>query len=155
MPDFTSISNSPFKDQIQEKIMQALKGSCLCGSITYKVLNQFNHFHLCHCTQCQKTTGSAHASNLFTSQDNFEWLTGGSLLKRYDMPGRAISQAFCTECGCGLPYLSKSGSGMMVIPAGSLDDQPNAGPEDNIFWSERASWYEDGLAADHYDQFSD
>ncbi|MFT5193821.1 MAG: hypothetical protein ACI9EW_001369 [Cellvibrionaceae bacterium] len=133
--------------------MNKLKGSCLCGRVTYQVTADFAHFHMCHCTQCQKATGSAHASNLFTKAENFTWLSGAELVKRYDMPGRAISQAFCTECGSGLPFPSKSGSGMMVIPAGTLDDQPEMSPQDNIFWNERANWYEDGLSAEHFDQF--
>jgi hypothetical protein len=69
----------------------------------------FDHFHLCHCTQFQKATGSAHASNLFTKTENFAWLNGVELVKRYDMPGRTISQAFCTEYNTIRPHQSLNG----------------------------------------------
>ena len=133
--------------------MKTVKGSCLCGKVTYEVENDFQKFHLCHCTQCQKTTGSAHASNLFIRANQFSWLTGQTELQRYDVPGRAISQAFCTTCGCGMPYQSKSGSGMMVIPAGSLDQIPEISPSSHIFWHERASWYDEALGANTSEDF--
>ncbi|MBW3696162.1 aldehyde-activating protein [Vibrio sp. T187] len=129
-----------------------IAGSCLCGQVTFESKNTFKYFHLCHCKQCQKTTGSAHASNLFTSPDYVVWLTGQELVKRFDVPGRAISKAFCTECGCGVPYLTASGK-LMVVPAGSLDGTPNLLPQDNIFCSEKASWYEHGIEAKQFDAF--
>ena len=133
--------------------MTRLQGSCLCGRIQYTVQDQFENFHFCHCTQCQKATGAPHAANLFIKPEKFTWTAGESFLKRYDVPERAISQAFCTECGSGLPYLSLSGSGLMVIPAGTLDDTPTRQPQRHIFWNERAAWYEGILACEKHATF--
>jgi len=132
--------------------MSKILGSCLCGKVSFESNNSFEQFHLCHCIQCQKTTGSAHASNLFTSPDNIKWISGLEFVKRFDVPGRAISKAFCTECGCGVPYLSGSGQAL-VIPAGCLDDKPDIDPQDNIFCSEKAEWYEKGHGAKQFDKF--
>ena len=133
--------------------MESLTGSCLCGRITYTVHDRFEHFHLCHCIQCQKATGSAHASNLFIKPEYFVWETGAELVKRFDVPNRAISQAFCPECGSGLPYLTLSGSNLMVIPAGTLDNAPTIRPKNHIFWGERPSWYDDVPSAETYQDF--
>ena len=132
--------------------MNLISGSCLCGSVKFECKNSFEQFHLCHCNQCQKTSGSAHVSNLFTEPDNIEWLCGIEKIKRYDVPGRTISTAFCIECGSPVPYLSASDESLLV-PAGSLDATPNIAPQDNIFWTERAEWYDEGLLAKHYDGF--
>jgi len=107
---------------------------------------------MCHCTQCQKATGSAHASNLFSIPQNLDWLEGESLVKRFDLPDRALSKAFCTECGSGVPYVSRA-SGLWVVPAGSLDGEPSMTPMANIFWPERGSWYEAGLEAPRFEKF--
>ncbi len=130
-----------------------LTGSCLCGRITFRVTDEFETFHLCHCTQCQKATGSAHASNLFAQQTGFAWLTGEERLKRFDVPGRAISQAFCIDCGSGMPYLTLSGSGLMVIPAGTLDQAPSITVKRHIFYGERAAWYDDLAHIETYQDF--
>jgi hypothetical protein len=115
--------------------------------------DDFQQFHLCHCKQCQRATGSAHASNLFTDPDNIKWTAGSEFVQRFDVVDRYISNAFCVKCGSGLPYVSKTGNAL-VVPAGTLDTSPSIAPNDNIFWAERASWYDDGLSAERWDKFS-
>ena len=132
--------------------MQKLSGGCLCGAITFEIENKFDQFQLCHCTQCQKTTGTAHASNLFTKPEHINWLSGADLIVRYDVPGRRISNVFCPQCGSRLPWLSLSGE-ILAVPAGCLDGKPNIAAEGNIFWPERAQWYDEALAAPPYNKF--
>lgn len=133
--------------------MQTIFGSCLCGAVTFKCDNSFEKFYFCHCEQCQKITGSAHASNLYTSPQNIEWLTGPSLISRYDLPGRIITSSFFSQCGAPVPYISKSGKAL-IVPAGSLDSEPNLSVQANIFWSEHSSWYEEGLASWKFDKYA-
>jgi hypothetical protein len=132
--------------------MSIISGSCLCGKVSFECKNSFEQFHLCHCIQCQKSTGSAHASNLFTSSGNIKWTSGVNLVKRFDVPGRAISKAFCIECGSGVPYLSGSGKAL-VVPAGCLDSRPEIDPQDNIFCSEKAEWYDKAIYAKKFEKF--
>jgi len=129
-----------------------ISGGCLCGAVTYEVDNDFNGFYFCHCQQCRKITGSAHASNLFTRPDAIKWTTGEEYKKQFNYPDRDFTVVFCSECGCGLPFVTKSGKALLV-PAGSLDSPPNIQPNDNIFWAERASWYDDGKLANKCDGF--
>jgi hypothetical protein len=122
--------------------MSTIGGSCLCGVVRFECDDEFELFHLCHCTQCQKISGSAHVSNIFTQSNNITWLHGESAVKRYDVPGRTLTNAFCEHCGCSLPYLSSSGR-YLIVPAGCLDSKPSAKPQDHIFWHERADWYDE------------
>lgn len=131
---------------------ETISGGCLCGKVTFEVLNQFKQFHLCHCTECRKITGSAHASILFTSAKNIKWLSGVENIKQYDSPVYDLSKAFCTECGCSVPYVMKDGK-VLVVPAGSLNGNPEIAPQDNLFWAERAGWYDEAVAAVHFDAF--
>jgi len=133
--------------------MNKVTGSCLCGAVQFECRDSFSQFHFCHCTQCQKATGSAHVANLFTDLNNIDWISGQEKVKRYDVPGRTISSAFCSDCGSPVPYSSLTGDAL-VVPAGSLNDAVSIVPEDNIFWSERASWYEHGVESEKFDGFS-
>jgi hypothetical protein len=135
---------------MQDKIT----GACLCGKCVYTVKNDFTRFYLCHCQQCRKITGSAHASNLFTTPDALEWTSGEDSKKQFTTPGRDFTVVFCSECGSGLPFVTKNGKAL-IVPAGSLDAEPNISPNNNIFWAERASWYEPALAAKHCDGFAE
>lgn len=124
----------------------SITGGCLCGAVTYTVENNFKRFYFCHCEQCRKITGSAHAANLFTRPDAIHWTAGDEFKKQFNYPGRDFTVVFCTECGSGLPFVSQNGQSL-IVPAGSLDAEPNIHPNDNIFWDERAQWYEDGKQA--------
>lgn len=134
--------------------MKKLTGSCLCGEVRFEIDDDFKHFQLCHCMQCQKSTGSAHASNLFADPDTITWRAGQESIVRYDVEGRSISNAFCRRCGSRVPYLSLS-SNMLVVPAGLLEGIPSITPQANIFWHERADWYEEALSAPQYRGFKD
>ncbi len=125
-----------------------LEGSCLCGLIAYRYQAPPDQFHLCHCSLCRKVSGSAHASNIFASPQHFEWLSGEDKWKRFDLPSaKWFSTAFCGECGSRVPWLSRDGK-TLIIPAGSLDSQSPIDPLDNIFWEDRADWYDAGLKAE-------
>ena len=130
--------------------MAKITGSCLCGKVKFHCENQFTQFHLCHCELCQKVTGSAHASNLFTVHDNIIWLRGYAFVKRFDVLGCSMAHAFCVECGSAMPRLSGKEK-LLVVPAGSLDGQANIAPQSNICWDERAKWYDDAIDAPHID----
>lgn len=134
---------------------QTVEGGCLCGRVRFRVRGPFQMFHLCHCSQCRKATGSAHASNIFTAPGNIDWLSGKELIRHFQLRGeQSFTKCFCGNCGSALPYLNRSGK-YLVIPAGTLDDDPGIRPQDNIFWRDRAAWYEAGLGAQHYDGYPD
>jgi len=120
---------------------QAIKGSCLCGQVTYQFSESIGVFQYCHCQRCRKITGSAHAANIFVKPENFQWIQGEALVGRYELPeAKYFATGFCKNCGSSLPWLSQSGK-TVVIPAGTLDDDPGVRPTQNIFCSFDASWY--------------
>jgi hypothetical protein len=119
---------------------ETLRGSCLCGSVTYEVTAPYLRFAHCYCSRCRKATGSAHATNLYVALENFRWTSGEELTVRYDLPSaRRFATTFCRVCGSPLPHHTRSRSAV-VVPAGSLDVEPSLRPQVRIFWSSRAGW---------------
>ena len=118
---------------------EMIKGKCLCGNVEYEIENSFNQFYICHCEQCRKTTGSAYASNLFGDPLQFKIISGSKNIKRFDHSERGFTKAFCTECGSGVPYLNSAGDSI-VVPAGSLDEEPKFSAKNVIFYKEKAKW---------------
>jgi hypothetical protein len=121
-----------------------ISGSCCCGDVEFTLEDSFSNFFFCHCEQCRKLTGSAHASNLFTSPDNINWIKGVEKIKRYDHSERSFSKAFCENCASGLPFISKSGKSL-IVPAGSLNGEPSIKLDAQIFCSEQTEWHKEGL----------
>ena len=138
-----------------ESEITTLRGSCLCGEVAYEIKTQLTHFYFCHCQQCRKLTGSAHASNILARPVPVNWLKGADKIKRFDArDGRAFTHVFCSECGSGLPFLNISGS-TLFIPAGSLDTSPGLPVDRNIFSAEMPKWVSSGLNAKHCEGFPD
>ncbi len=135
--------------------IKKLKGSCLCGQVRYAIQAEPKRFFYCHCQQCRKLTGSAHAANILAKPTKIEWIKGESKVRRYDAAdGRAFTHVFCIDCGSGLPFINMSGT-TLFIPAGSLDTSAGLAVNGNIFWAESADWYVPGLRAERYAKFPD
>ena len=63
-----------------------MKGSCVCGKVTYKIIPPFRTFQYCHCSRCRKFTGSAQAPNLFVPPAQFQWQNGQEYVGRFEHP---------------------------------------------------------------------
>jgi hypothetical protein len=117
-----------------------LKGSCLCGAVTYEVSGEPKRFYHCHCSRCRKATGTGHASNLFVQPGTLKWLSGESQVRVFKVPeAQRFANSFCTTCGGRVPREAQT-MGFVFIPAGSLDTEPPIGPQARIFVGSRAQW---------------
>ena len=131
--------------------MKKTKGSCLCGEVRYEISGSLGVFQYCHCSRCRKFTGSAHAANIIVAPDQFNWLAGEELLGRFEVPeARHFATSFCKHCGSSLPWLATSGKAV-VIPAGTLDGDPEIKPFQNVFYGSRADWYQEASELIKYD----
>ena len=82
----------------ERKKLNNVTGSCLCGSVKFKLFGEIDGFYLCHCLRCRRSTGSAHASNIFTKPDNIEWLVTEETIRRYELPeAKRFAKQFCTN----------------------------------------------------------
>lgn len=118
-------------------------GSCLCGSVKFKIRGGFDHFFLCHCQRCQKDTGSAHAANLFSQTAELTWLSGVDDITTFTLPDTRHSKSFCRHCGSAVP--SALMPGLLVVPAGCLDTPVAMAPDAHICMADKAEW-DEGLA---------
>ncbi len=51
-------------------------GQCLCGSVRYRVSQEPLTLYACHCTECQRRTGSAFALSLIVRRDDLQVSSG-------------------------------------------------------------------------------
>jgi hypothetical protein len=128
-----------------------MKGSCLCGAVRFSVTGTPTAFDLCHCSRYRASSGSAFVAELVFKAAEFEWTSGGSLVKTYAAPVRntppGYRRAFCTVCGAPVPTVDGD---IIRIPAGTLVDDPNIRPQRHIFVDFKAPWFQ---ITDSLDQF--
>ena len=120
-----------------------IRGSCLCGCVRFEIERAVGPFELCHCTRCQKVSGSAYLTWLTVRREDFRFLQGADLVKTYERP---VSESpppyrtcFCGLCGSQVPDPSNS-EPLFEIPAGSLDDYPLIRPDKHIYTEFKAPW---------------
>jgi len=57
----------------------AIRGSCLCGSVSYEITGAFRAAGNCHCATCRKSHGAAFATWPHVDPDQFRWTAGVSV----------------------------------------------------------------------------
>ena len=81
-----------------------LTGSCLCGSVRFRIDGELGPAGYCHCSQCRKASGSAFAANAPVRRKYHSFTRGeGSIREFESSPGKF--RAFC--CHCGSPLYSR------------------------------------------------
>lgn len=129
-----------------------LSGSCLCGSVRYTTTGESQRFYHCHCSRCRKASGTGHASNLFV-KGTLSWKSGENLIKTFKVPeAERFTNTFCQTCGGRVPRFIEE-YGVVFIPAGSLDDEPDLGPQARIFKGSCTSWSCDESHLPEFDEY--
>jgi hypothetical protein len=132
---------------------QAIAGSCLCGAVRFEIRPPFSDFRYCHCSRCQKASGAAHAANVVLPESQLTWLSGESLVRRFDLPGaKRFAVCFCTRCGTRAPH-KLGGTDNVLVPAGTLDASPEHRPNRNNFWGSKAPWFVETHSLPKFDKY--
>ena len=118
-----------------------LKGSCYCGTVRYEIHGRLLMFVNCHCPDCRKFTGSAFSSVLAVESEGFQVTSGQDHLVAYES-SRGKRRSFCKTCGCHVFARAEQRPGMVIVRAGSLDDDPQLRPQCHLWTSMKAPWHE-------------
>lgn len=135
-------------------------GGCTCGGVRYRLLLAPMFVHCCHCTWCQRETGSAFAVNALVEAEAVELLRGE--VETIDNPtksGKGQRVARCSACKVALwSNYSAAGEAVRFVRVGTLDDPNRCPPDIHIFTSTKQSWVrlgEEVPVADEYYRRSD
>ena len=128
----------------------AIRGSCLCGGVTFEIDKAVGPVEFCHCNRCRKLSGSNAMLAIGVNTEAYRFLTGSELVKTYAAPilysTPAYHSTFCSNCGCPVPTPNPEGD-WFEIAAGLFDDDPGIRPDKHIFVELTPAWDEicDGL----------
>ncbi|WP_345790078.1 GFA family protein [Marinobacter caseinilyticus] len=124
---------------LSEVCYMTIKGSCLCGAVTYEITAAFQFLGNCHCSMCRKSNGAAFATWGILNPGTFHWTSGETLIQNYETsPGN--TRLFCERCGSTLASAHSGVVGEVVI--GTVDGDPGAIPREHIFVGSKAPWYQ-------------
>jgi hypothetical protein len=111
------------------------EGGCLCGALRYRTIGEPMRVAVCHCTWCQRRTGSAFSIEVVYPLGDVTF--AGEALRLYrhvsDESGRWLDQHFCATCGANLGFTLEAVPGIRTLAAGSFDDPSWITPERQKF----------------------
>ncbi|MCB1693031.1 MAG: GFA family protein [Pseudomonadales bacterium] len=125
---------------LERPVSGLFSGSCLCDAVAFRVNAAAIGMMNCHCDRCKRSRAAAHATNVFVSAKDFEWIRGEDNVKQYKVPeAERFASAFCTRCGGLVPRVAR-GVDRINIPAGCLDNDPGIRPRAHIWVSRKVPW---------------
>ena len=125
----------------------SVTGGCLCGGVRFELTEPAPAAGYCHCTRCQRRTGSAAAVSGFVLPGSFRVTSGEDLLASFD-PAHGWSKVFCSGCGSALWAQDPADPEVRAVRLGTFDEDPGIRPSYRQFVAYAAAWEpipDDGL----------
>ena len=122
--------------------MANLDGSCLCGSITYTCDAEPAAVAACHCTECQKQTGTSFSVVVVVPRDALA-IDGESLGTFTTVgtdSGKEVARQFCRDCGSPIVSLPAALPELALIKAGTLEDRSWLDPQMHVWCDSAQPW---------------
>jgi hypothetical protein len=123
--------------------MAKLDGSCMCGKVTYSCAAEPLATAICHCTECQKQTGSSFSIIVAVPRDALK-IEGDSLDSHTTVgtdSGREVARQFCGECGSPIVSLADAMPELAFIKAGTLNDTSWLEPQMHVWCDSKQDWF--------------
>ena len=113
--------------------MPEFSGGCLCGQVRYTIRGEPLNVSICHCTHCQKNTGSAFSVNAVFPENAVDIAGRLAAFRDRGDSGHPVVRYFCPDCGTPIRSTALQTSGYFVLKAGTLDEPGLIAPTDEIY----------------------
>ena len=137
-----------------------IAGGCRCGAVRYTIdLTAMAGTYACHCTICQRVTGSSFAHQMPVREEALA-VSGELALVSIPTRGGGLSvQRFCAACLSRVYNTNSAWPGVAIVRSGTVDGSETLSPSFHIYTSTKQPWivlpegaeaYEDAAPTDAY-----
>ena len=123
-----------------------LTGGCLCGGVRFEIDEAPESASYCHCTRCQRRTGTAASAQARVPAGALRVVQGEQLVREWAPPD-GWPKCFCSACGSALWSRDPQGT-VLGVRLGAFDSDPGVRPAYRQYVAYAAAWEEipdDGL----------
>lgn len=113
-------------------------GSCRCGQVTIAVSGPPLLTVACHCTGCQRMTGSAFSLGVAIPTDGFAVTAGEPVIG--GLHGDDVHHYFCPHCMSWIYTKPQAADFLINVRSTMLDGAPGSTPFVETYTSEKLSW---------------
>ena len=130
-----------------------LTGACQCTAVRYQSTQAPKTIYACHCTECQRQSGSAFGTSMWVPRDAVSFTQGApKQWTRTADNGRKIDCFFCPDCGTRLIHFPQHSPQMALIRPGTLDDTSGIHLAGHIWIRSKQPWFQIPADAVTYEQ---
>jgi hypothetical protein len=121
---------------------KSLEGGCGCGAVRYRLTGEPFIVHNCHCSLCQRQTGTGSAVNAFIESDRLNLLSGDVVENAFETGSGATQTVIrCGKCGTAMwSFYPRLGRKVAAVRVGTLDEPSLAAPDVAIFVADKPDW---------------
>jgi hypothetical protein len=116
-----------------------LLGGCGCGAVRFEVIAPLESAKYCHCTRCQRRSGTAASVSARPQPGSFRIVSGEDRLRAW-RPADGAEKWFCGNCGSALFSRDPNDSERTGIRLGTFDSDPGIRPSMRQFVAYAAPW---------------
>ena len=124
-----------------------LTGGCGCGAVRFEISAPLVAAAYCHCTRCQRRTGTATQASAKIEPESFALTQGREHLGAWVLED-GLEKVFCCECGSALFARTQEDHEVTIVRLGAIDGDPGVRPQARQFVAYAAPWEpipDDGL----------
>jgi len=125
-----------------------LTGGCLCGAVRFELDAAPERAGYCHCTRCQKRTGTAASAQAYVDGGALRFVQGEELVQGWRHPDGGMEKCFCRACGAHLGSRDPETKTYGALRMSAFDGDPGVRPSLRQFVANAAPWEpipDDGL----------
>jgi hypothetical protein len=125
-----------------------ITGGCLCGEVRFALSAPPHGAGYCHCTRCQRRTGTAASAQARIDGRTLRFLQGEDLLRGWRHPDGGYEKHFCGVCGSHLFSSNPEDPIQMSVRMGAFDGDPGIRLSWRAYVAYAAPWEpipEDGM----------
>lgn len=116
------------------------KAQCSCGQLSAVATGEPVRVSICHCTACQRRTGSVFGAQARFPEGNVA-ISGRSVqYARVAESGHTLTFSFCPECGATVHYVNDAVPGFVAIPVGAFADAAFDEPAFSVYERSMHAW---------------
>jgi hypothetical protein len=126
---------------------EPLTGGCGCGAVRFEIRAALGPARYCHCTRCQRRSGTAASASAVVEPGSVVVTTGAEQLGEWAPPD-GMAKVFCDACGSALFVRDPAGRQFVAVRLGAIDGDPGVRPSARQFVAYAAPWEpipDDGL----------
>ena len=131
--------------------MTTRRAECSCGKLAITCEGDPIRVSLCHCTACQRRTGSPFGQQARWAADRVTIQGASTAFTRAGDSGGHATFHFCPSCGATVYFTVERMPGMIAVPVGAFADAAFPPPVISFYGARKHAWLPLPAAVEHVD----